>query len=112
MSGNGAATIAQGSIVETRHQKIGYVEVHRLWCNDAYRDGCPGHAIVEVLCRSGSVSMKNTAGYSTCSVCKRWLQTKFRYKLVAAIPPDVPRLPNPNAGKTGTEIQVLLSRGE
>ena len=114
------ATIAQGSIVEKRHQKTGYVEVHRLWCVDAYgrfdrengHEPCPGHAIVEVLCKSGSVSMKDTDGHVKCSVCKRYLQTKFRYKLVAAVPPDVPRLPNPYAGKSGTEIQILVNRGE
>ena len=106
------ATIAQGSIVETRHQKTGYIEVHRLWCQDAYRDGCPGNAVVEVLCKSGSVSMKDTDGHVKCSVCKRYLQTQFRYKLVAAVPPDVPRLPNPYAGKSGTEIQILVNRGE
>ncbi len=108
------ANIAQGSIAERRQLKRGFVEIHRLWCQDAYRDGCPGHALVEVLCKHGeSVSMKGTKEHTKCSVCHRYLQTKFRYKLVAAIPPDVPILPNPNAGKSGTEIQqILVKRGE
>ena len=114
------ATIAQGSIAETRQLAHGHIDFHRLRCIEAYgrfdlksgNQPCPGHAIVEVLCKSGSVSMKDTDGYSKCSVCKRYLQTKFRYKLVAAVPPDVPRLPNPYAGKSGTEIQILVNRGE
>lgn len=100
-------------VVGKRAQKIGYMEIHRLWCVDAYRDGCPGHANVEVLCKQGElVSMKGTKEHTKCSACNRYLQTMFRYKLVAAIPPDVPILPNPYAGKSGTDIQMLLNRGE
>ncbi len=106
------ATVARGSVVEVRQQKVGYIEVHRLWCHEAYRDFCPGHALVTVLCKSGSVGMRDTDGHVKCSVCHRFLQPQFRYKLVAAVPKDVPRLPNPNAGKSGTEIQLLISRGE
>ena len=106
------ATIAQGSIIETRQLAHGYIDFHRLICQEAYQDGCPGNAVVEVLCKSGSVSMKDTDGHVKCSVCFRYLQTQFRYKLVAAVPPDVPRLPNPYAGKSGTEIQILVNRGE
>ena len=113
------ASIAQGSIAGTRQLKRGYVEIHRLWCVDAYgrfdrengHEPCPGHALVEVLCKSGeSVSMKGTKEHTKCSVCERYLQTQFRYKLVAAIPPDVPRLPNPYAGKSAAEIQILVNR--
>ena len=108
------ATIAQGSIAERRHLKRGYIDMHRLWCQEAYADGCPGSVVVQVLCKDGeSVSMKPTTEYEKCSVCERYLLTQFRYKLVAAIPPDVPHLPNPNAGKSGTEIQqILVNRGE
>ena len=99
-------------IAETRHLKNAYIEVHRLWCQDAYRDGCPGHVLIEVLNKAGEVkSLQGAKEYSKCSVCTRYIQTKFRYDLVGVVPPDVPRLPNPNAGKSATEIQLLVNRG-
>ena len=92
------------SIAGTRQQKVGYVEVHRLWCVDAYRDGCPGHADVEVMCKNGeSVSMKGTKEHTKCSVCARFIQTRFRYRLVGAVPPDVPRLRRP-------DVEFLVKR--
>lgn len=102
-------------IAEKIHQKQGYIERHRLWCQDAYRDGCPGHVFVDVLNKGGEVvSLQGTKEYNKCSVCKRYIQTHFRYDLVGKVPKDVPRLPNPNTGKTGTEIQhqLLVNRGE
>ena len=108
------ANIAQGSIAERRQLKRGFVEIHRVWCVHVYNDGCPGHVLVEVLNKGGEiVSLQSTKEYNKCSACKRYIQTKFRYMLVGAVPPDVPRLPNPNAGKSGTEIQqILVNRGE
>lgn len=101
-------------VAEKIQQKKGFVERHRLWCQDAYRDGCPGHVFVDVLNKGGEVvSLQSTKEYSKCSVCHRYIQTHFRYDIVGKVPKDVPRLPNPNAGKTGTEIQQLLvSRGD
>ncbi len=80
-------------VVGKREQSQGYLEIHRLWCKDAYEDDCPGHADVEVLCKQGEMSMRKVPEYPKCSGCGRYLWTKFRYTLVAAIPPDVPRLP-------------------
>ena len=109
--GTSIARIAQGSIAEKRQLKHGYIEVHRLWCVHAYKDDCPGHVLVEVLNKGGEVvSLQSTKEYSKCSVCRRYIQTKFRYMLVPAVPPDVPRLPNPNAGKSAAEIQILVNR--
>lgn len=96
-----------GSVAETVQQKRGVIERHRLWCADAYRDGCPGHVIVDVLIKDGEVmSLQNTKDYSKCSVCERYIQTKFRYMLVAAVPPDVPHIPLSDLQ------QVLLNGGK
>ena len=75
----------------------GELQIHRIWCVQAYDDGCPGHGDVHVFLKAGEFTVPRRAGmdqgFVKCSVCERWLESMFHWEMRARRPVGVPGAP-------------------